>query len=88
MMLFSGLANVSILGCAARDLGGDGVGCIPWAGHDALWTTIADSVVEGVGLIFMDQPTGLRVAGSAAGTVTVTHNLIRDTPYAGIMAGW
>jgi len=52
-MLLSGLANVSILGCAARDLGGDGVGCIPWAGHDALWTTIADSVVEGVGLIFM-----------------------------------
>ena len=34
------------------------------------------------------QPTGLRVAGAANSTVTITHNLIRDTPYAGIMAGW
>lgn len=54
-MLLGGLANVSVLGCGARDLGGDGIGCIPWAGDDALGTLIADCVVEGVGLIFLDQ---------------------------------
>ena len=54
-MLLSGLSNVSILGCGLRDLGGDGVGCVPWAGDDAQGTVIADSVVEGVGLVFLDQ---------------------------------
>jgi hypothetical protein len=79
---------VSVLGCGLRDVGGDGVGATWGTSFDAINTTVSDCVVEGTGSIFMDQPTGIRAMGAEQGVVTVSHNLIRDSSYAGVMAGW
>lgn len=88
VLLLGGLVQVTLSGCEMRDLGGDGVGAVWGTSFDAINTTVTDCVVEGSGFIFMDQPTGVRAMGAADGVVTITHNHIRDSSYAGVMAGW
>jgi hypothetical protein len=72
-----------------RDAGGDGFGARAGATDTNVDTTIVNCIVEGTGLIYMAQPAGMRIMGSGdQGVTTVAHNLVRDTPYAGISVGW
>jgi hypothetical protein len=87
VMLLGALVDVSIEASDVRDCGGDGVGDSGATG-DNVGTSITDSIVESTGHIFLAQPGGIRITGSAAGTVTVAHNLVRDTSYSGIALGW
>ena len=51
-------------------------------------TSILNNSVLGTGHVFMDQPAGIRVQGDPLGTVTVAHNHVAGSTYAGIMVGW
>jgi hypothetical protein len=84
--LLGALLRVSILGSSVAGVGGDGIGGVLSRSADALNTTIANCSIAGTGLVFMNQPAGIRVQGAAG--VVVAHNLVRDTAYAGIMVGW
>ena len=88
MLLGGDLARVALARVTVRDVGGDGVGALSSA--DApVNTTLADCDIEGVGHLFLNQPAGVRVRGAAAGsTVTLEHNAVRDSSYAGIMLSW
>ena len=80
---------ITVDSCEVRDAGGDGLGAYPGQTDSNVDTTITNNVVEAVGRIFLVQPAGLRIMGSGdEGVTTVAHNLVRDTPYGGIMVGW
>ena len=80
---------VTVDSCAVRDAGGDGLGAFAGQTDSNVDTTITNNVIEAVGRIFLAQPAGLRIMGSGdEGLTTVAHNLVRDTPYGGIMVGW
>lgn len=88
------LVRATLSRVRVRGVGGDGVG-VGGAGTGGgggaappVNTTIADCVVDGTGLIFLNQPAGIAVQGDASGVAVVEHNLVRDTPYAGVMVGW
>ena len=83
------MRNVAIDSCDVRDAGGDGFSASAGTTDTSIDTSITNSVVESIGHIFLEQPAGMRIMGSGAeGTTTVAHNLVRDTPYAGIAVGW
>jgi hypothetical protein len=87
VMLLGALVGVSLDAVDVRDCGGDGVGDSGATG-DNVGTSITNCIVESTGHIFLAQPGGIRVTGSQQGTVTVAHNLVRDTSYSGIALGW
>ena len=87
VLLDGALVEVALDAVDVRDTGGDGVGDSGATG-DNVGTSITNCIVESTGHIFLAQPGGIRVTGSAAGTVTVAHNLVRDTSYSGIALGW
>ena len=91
VMLFDNLVRVTLSRVLVFDVGGDGVGTFSNTGQSdgsPMNTTIVDSVVDGVGFLFYNQPGAIRVKGDPAGTVLVEHNLVRDSSYAGIMVSW
>jgi hypothetical protein len=91
VMLLDNLVRVTLSRVLVADVGGDGVGTFSNTGQSdgsPMNTTIVDSVIDGVGHLFYNQPGGIRVKGDPAGTVTVEHNIVRDSSYAGIMVSW
>lgn len=89
VLLLGTSRGVTVDGCDVRDAGGDGFGAIAGATDSNVDTTIINCIVEGTGHIFMSQPAGMRIMGNGdMGVTTVAHNLVRDTPYAGISIGW
>jgi hypothetical protein len=85
------LTRLSIINCSVSSVGGDGIGLklvYEDVGSYPVNTTIFNNTVNGVGHIFFGQPSGIRVQGSPEGTVTVSHNHVTSSTYAGIMVGW
>ena len=76
--------DLSILDCAAVDLGGDGIAVR--SSESVRNIMINNTLVSGTARIILGQPAGIRVKGEA--NITVSHNTVRQNPYAGIMVGW
>jgi hypothetical protein len=91
VMLLDNLVRATLSHVTVTDVGGDGIGTFSNTGQSdgsPMNTTIADSVIDGVGFLFYNQPGAIRVKGDPAGTVVVEHNLVRDSSYACIMISW
>jgi len=88
VQLLGRLVDVTIDSSDVRDVGGDGIGCDVGASSGDLRTTLTNNVVEGTGHIFLAQPSGIRVTGASDSTLTVAHNLVRDSSYSCIAVGW
>jgi hypothetical protein len=91
IFLEDNLIRITIASSLVQGVGGDGIGCASNSADgtgEPVNTTIVDSTIDGVGLIFHNQPGAVRVKGDVAGTVTVENNLVRDSSYAGIMVSW
>jgi hypothetical protein len=89
VLLLGALLRISVLGCSIAGVGGDGIGVeLGGTSEDALNTTIANNSIADSGMVFMNQPAGIRAQGAAEGTVLVAHNSVRQSTYAGIMVGW
>jgi len=86
VLLRGALLNVTLDRLYVGAVGGDGIGAVGGESDDAVNTTISDCTIENTGGVFFNQPAGIRVMGAA--NVVVVHNAVRDTSYAGIMAGW
>ena len=85
------LTRVTLFNNTVGDMGGDGIGLALVYSQDGGYpvnTTIANNTVHGVGHVFMSQPSGIRVQGDPQGTVSVVHNHVSSSTYAGIMVGW
>ena len=83
--------RLTITQVLVEGVGGDGIGCASNSADgsgEPVNTTIVDSIIDGVGLIFHNQPGGVRVKGDVGGVVRVERNLVRDSSYAGIMVSW
>ena len=79
------VADVDVSGCVFRDVGGRGFSTTletTAAKQDASSIAIVDSVFDGCGHQFMDQPYCIFVSGSH--NITVAHNDITDVPCGGI----
>ena len=91
VILLDNLVRVTLSHVTVKDIGGDGIGTFSNTGQSdgsPMNTTISDSVIDGVGFLFYNQPGAIRVKGDPAGTVIVEHNLVRDSSYACIMISW
>lgn len=88
VLLLDVLTRLVVDHCSVRDVGGDGFGIDFGRSYQSTNTTIRDSVIDGVGFIFLNQPGGIRIMGDPSGVAVIEHNLVRDSPYAGIMVGW
>lgn len=88
ILLLGGLVRVTVDHCTVADVGGDGIGSVFGTSEDAYNVTLSNNIINGTGFIFLNQPAGIRSMGTAQGLYTITHNLVRDGPYGGIMAGW
>ena len=81
-----GVRNLTIDSCNVRDTGGDGIGGEDMG--DALNPVITNSIVEGTGKIYLQQPSGLRIKSALPGTAVIAHNIVRDSSYSCIAVGW
>lgn len=75
--LGDGVSDLTVSGCEVHGAGGDGIGGWAYSGRIQGASIIEDCVVEGVGLVYMQQPTGLRLQAAPNSTVVVTHNVVR-----------
>jgi hypothetical protein len=84
VQLLHGVASVVLDRLWLHDLSGGGVVMARWPA-DALDVTISNCLVHTVGHTYLYAPCGISPAGSR--NITVTHNEVFDTPWAGMCAG-
>jgi len=84
------LMRITINSSRVESVGGDGIGCAvnSDSSADPINITVTNSVVDGVGFVFYNQPGGMRLKGSVDSTFLVENNHVRDSSYAGIMVSW
>jgi hypothetical protein len=84
VQLLHGVASVVLDSLVMHDLGGGGVVMARWPA-DAVDVTISTVLVHTAGHTYLYAPCGISPAGMR--NITVTHNEVFDTPWAGMCAG-
>ena len=89
------MTDIVVSGCSVTDFGADG---IAFEGQDASHINISDNRVSEIGVVFLVQPSGIRLGYSrsmnglalneAPRDVVVEHNEVSQTPYASMGISW